>query len=89
MQQKSSQLIKKLGLEIHEYEPTPDIVKAQSADLILWNGLNLERWFERFFPKHAGNKPAVVVTTGIENCFRFMKAHTRRTKPAYGMINAI
>ena len=26
-----------------------DIVKAQKADLILWNGLNLERWFERFF----------------------------------------
>ena len=40
----------KPGAEIHEYEPTPkDIVKAQSADLILWNGLNLERWFERFF----------------------------------------
>ena len=42
--------ITKPGAEIHEYEPTPkDIVKAQSADLILWNGLNLERWFERFF----------------------------------------
>ncbi len=38
------------GAEIHDYEPTPkDIVKAQSADLVLWNGLNLERWFENFF----------------------------------------
>ena len=50
---------------IHEYEPTPkDIVKAQSADLILWNGLNLERWFERFF-QNIKDKPAVVVTEGI------------------------
>ena len=58
--------ITKPGAEIHEYEPTPkDIVKAQSADLILWNGLNLERWCERFF-QNIINKPAVVVTTGIE-----------------------
>ena len=54
------------GAEIHEYEPTPkDIVKAQSADLILWNGLNLERWFERFF-QNIKDKPAVVVTEGIQ-----------------------
>lgn len=57
--------ITKPGSEIHEYEPTPkDIVKAQSADLILWNGLNLERWFERFF-QNIKDKPAVVVTEGI------------------------
>ena len=57
--------ITKPGAEIHEYEPTPkDIVKAQSADLILWNGLNLERWFERFF-QNIKDKPAVVVTEGI------------------------
>ena len=57
--------ITKPGAEIHEYEPTPkDIVKAQSADLILWNGLNLERWFERFF-ENIKDKPAVVVTEGI------------------------
>ncbi len=36
--------ITKPGAEIHGYEPTPqDIVKAQRADLVLWNGLNLER----------------------------------------------
>lgn len=57
--------ITKPGAEIHEYEPTPkDIVKAQSADLILWNGLNLERWFERFF-QNIKDKPAVVVAEGI------------------------
>ena len=58
--------ITKPGAEIHEYEPTPkDIVKAQSADLILWNGLNLERWFGRFF-QNIKDKPAVVVTEGIQ-----------------------
>ena len=58
--------ITKPGAEIHDYEPTPkDIVKAQSADLVLWNGLNLERWFEKFF-QNVKDKPAVVVTAGIE-----------------------
>lgn len=58
--------ITKPGAEIHDYEPTPkDIVKAQSADLVLWNGLNLERWFEKFF-QNVKDKPAVIVTDGIE-----------------------
>jgi manganese/iron transport system substrate-binding protein len=58
--------ITKPGAEIHEYEPTPlDIVKAQSADLILWNGFGLERWFEKFFG-NLKNVPSVVLTTGIE-----------------------
>ncbi|WP_243647925.1 metal ABC transporter substrate-binding protein [Cricetibacter osteomyelitidis] len=57
--------ITKPGAEIHDYQPTPkDIVKAQSADLILWNGLNLERWFERFF-QNIKDTPSVVVTEGI------------------------
>ena len=59
------QSITKPGAEIHDYQPTPkDIAQAQSADLILWNGLNLERWFERFF-QNMQDKPAVVVTEGI------------------------
>jgi len=53
------------GAEIHDYEPTPlDIVKAQDADLILWNGLGLERWFERFFG-NVREVPGVVLTEGI------------------------
>ena len=57
--------ITKPGAEIHDYQPTPkDIAKAQTADLILWNGLNLERWFEQFF-QNMPNKPAVTVTEGI------------------------
>ncbi len=58
--------ITKPGAEIHDYEPTPrDIVKAQSADLVLWNGLGLERWFERFFG-NLKNVPSVVLTEGVE-----------------------
>jgi manganese/iron transport system substrate-binding protein len=58
--------ITKPGAEIHDYQPTPlDIVKAQAADLVLWNGFNLERWFERFFD-NIKNVPGVVVTEGIE-----------------------
>jgi len=58
--------ITKPGAEIHDYQPTPhDIVRAQAADLVLWNGFNLERWFERFF-QNIRDVPGVVVTQGIE-----------------------
>lgn len=59
------QSITKAGAEIHDYEPTPqDIAKVQNAQLILWNGMNLERWFEQFY-QDAKGIPAVVVTEGI------------------------
>lgn len=58
--------ITKPGAEVHGYEPTPqDIVKAQRADLVLWNGLNLERWFERFF-RNLKNVPSAVLSEGVE-----------------------
>ena len=58
--------ITKPGAEIHGYEPTPkDILKAQQADLVLWNGLNLEVWFEKFF-QNVRNVPGVVISEGIE-----------------------
>jgi len=58
--------ITKPGAEIHGYQPTPgDIVKAQQAELVLWNGLNLERWFERFF-ENIKEVPSVVVSEGVE-----------------------
>lgn len=57
--------ITKPGAEIHGYEPTPkDIIKAQHADLVLWNGMNLELWFEKFFANVKG-VPGVVLTEGI------------------------
>ncbi len=52
--------------EIHEYSPTPgDILRARDADLVLWNGLNLELWFERFF-RNLRDVPSVVVSDGVE-----------------------
>lgn len=58
--------ITKPGAEIHDYQPTPlDIVRAQAADLVLWNGFNLERWFEKFFD-NVKAVPAVTVTEGVE-----------------------
>ncbi len=57
--------ITKPGAEIHGYSPTPrDLVKAQGADLILWNGLNLERWFEQFF-NNLRDVPAATVSDGV------------------------
>jgi manganese/iron transport system substrate-binding protein len=56
----------KPGAEIHGYEPTPqDIVRASRADLVLWNGMNLEVWFEKFFA-NVKDVPSVVLTAGIE-----------------------
>jgi manganese/iron transport system substrate-binding protein len=54
------------GAEIHGYEPTPgDILAAQDADLILWNGLNLELWFEQFL-SNLGDVPSATLTEGID-----------------------
>jgi manganese/iron transport system substrate-binding protein len=58
--------ITKAGAEIHNYQPTPgDLVKAQDAGLILWNGLNLEQWFEQFFG-NLSSVPSAVVSDGVE-----------------------
>jgi manganese/iron transport system substrate-binding protein len=58
--------VTKPGAEIHGYEPTPqDIVGAADADLILWNGLGLERWFEQFLG-NLGEVPSATLTDGIE-----------------------
>ncbi len=57
--------ITKAGAEIHNYQPTPrDILSTRGADLILWNGLNLEVWFEKFI-SNAENIPSVTVSSGI------------------------
>lgn len=53
------------GAEVHNFQPTPsDIRAAGNADLVLWNGLGLEAWFERFF-RNLRDVPAAVVTEGI------------------------
>ena len=58
--------ITKPGAEIHNYQPTPgDIMRSQGAQLILWNGLNLEVWFEKFF-QNLDDVPGVVVSEGVD-----------------------
>ncbi len=58
--------ITKPGAEIHGYQPTPrDIIRAQGADLILWNGLNLELWFEQFL-SNLSDVPSVTLSDGID-----------------------
>lgn len=57
--------VTKPGAEIHGYQPTPrDLIRAQDADLILWNGMNLELWFEQFLA-NLRDVPAAVVSEGI------------------------
>ncbi len=57
--------ITKPGAEIHGYEPTPrDILRAQDADLILWNGMNLELWFQQFLT-NLGDVPSATLSDGI------------------------
>ncbi len=57
--------ITKPGSEIHGYDPTPqDIVKVQGADLVLWNGMNLELWFQKFFT-NVKDVPSAMLTEGI------------------------
>ncbi|MCY4151708.1 MAG: metal ABC transporter substrate-binding protein [Aestuariivita sp.] len=56
----------KPGAEIHGYSPTPgDLLRAANADLILWNGLNLEIWFEQFLA-NLGEVPAVTISDGVD-----------------------
>ncbi len=58
--------ITKPGAEIHGYSPTPrDILRAQGADLVLWNGMNLELWFEQFF-QNLQTIPQATLSDGVK-----------------------
>ncbi|MBX2878523.1 MAG: metal ABC transporter substrate-binding protein [Granulosicoccus sp.] len=58
--------VTKAGAEIHNYQPTPkDISRTADADLILWNGMGLELWFEKFLAQLDGVDSSVV-TDGIQ-----------------------
>ena len=73
--------ITKPGAQIHDYQPTPqDIVRAQGADVIFWNGLNLERWFERFL-KDIKDVPSVVISEGVEPLSIYEGAYTGKPNP--------
>jgi manganese transport system substrate-binding protein len=56
----------KPGAEIHGYEPTPqDLVRLQGADIILDNGMNLEKWAAKLY-QNSKDVPHVTLTEGIE-----------------------
>ena len=62
-----------LGTDPHEYTPLPeDIQQATDADLLLWNGLNMETgdgWFESLTEvagKEIDSPQVVEVSTGVE-----------------------
>ena len=73
--------ITKPGVEIHNYKPTPkDVLRARKADIILWNGLNLEQWFSRFF-SNVDNTPSVVISNGIKPISIFEGEYTGKPNP--------
>lgn len=73
--------ITKPGAEIHDYQPTPrDIVRARNADMILWSGMNLERWFERFMQDIKGAK-SVIVSEGVEPVSIYEGPYTGKPNP--------
>jgi len=54
------------GAEIHNYQPTPkDLLRVRDADLVLWNGLGLERLFKKFMSR-IKSATDVVVSEGVE-----------------------
>lgn len=58
--------ITKPGAEIHGYEPTPqDMVRLQGADIVLDNGMNLEKWAEKLYT-NIPDVPHKTLTSGIE-----------------------
>ena len=73
--------ITKPGAEVHDYQPTPhDIIRAQEADVILWNGLNLERWLERFL-QDVHHVPSVIVSKGVEPLSIYEGTYTGKPNP--------
>jgi manganese transport system substrate-binding protein len=72
--------ITKPGSEIHEYEPTPDdLVRGRGADLVLDNGLGLERWFERFADRTG--VPTATLSEGVEPIPISIGAYQGRPNP--------
>jgi manganese transport system substrate-binding protein len=58
--------IVKPGAEIHSYEPTPkDLVGGKNAVSILDNGLNLERWADRFY-HNLPKIPRLTLSKGVK-----------------------
>lgn len=69
-----------LGGDPHTFEPTPSVARQLAgAQLILRNGLGLERWLDRMLGTSSSQRPIVTVTDGLI-------AHLERD--AHGNVNA-
>jgi manganese/iron transport system substrate-binding protein len=62
----SVESITKPNAEIHNYQATPgDLRRARGVDLLIYNGLNLEVWFDKFF-QNLDDVPSVVISRNIK-----------------------
>jgi manganese/iron transport system substrate-binding protein len=69
------------GAEIHMFRPTPgDIKRGLGADVVLWNGLGLETWFERYL-ENLGDVPAYTLSDGVEPIAIAEGAYEGRANP--------
>ena len=69
------------GAEIHMFRPTPgDIKRGLGADVVLWNGLGLETWFERYL-ENLGNVKAYVLSDGVAPIMIAEGAYEGRANP--------
>ncbi|AKI02058.1 ABC-type metal ion transport system, periplasmic component/surface adhesin [Hoeflea sp. IMCC20628] len=69
------------GAEIHMFRPTPgDIKRGLGANVVLWNGLGLETWFERYL-ENLGNVKAYVLSDGVEPIMIGEGAYEGRANP--------
>ena len=69
------------GAEIHMFRPTPgDIKRGLGADVVLWNGLGLETWFERYL-ENLGNVKAYILSDGVEPIMIAEGAYEGRANP--------
>lgn len=83
--------VTRAGAEIHGYQPTPgDLRRSLDADLILWNGLNLELWFEQFLD-NLGDIPSATLTEGIDPISIASGGYEGQTNPHawMGLENAL
>jgi manganese transport system substrate-binding protein len=73
--------ITKPGAEIHGYQATPsDLVRGQKANLILENGLNLERWADRFY-NSLPRVPHVTLSAGFDPVYIDEDAYKGKPNP--------
>lgn len=73
--------ITKEGAEIHMFRPTPgDIKRGLGANVVLWNGLGLETWFERYL-ENLGDVKAYVLSDGVEPIMIAEGAYEGRANP--------